>query len=391
MESSKYISPLFQDLYTRRYITHDGTKLKTVYLFNIIDMFINRWQFFNKDNMKLNTRTLKSLYGSTYPKYLDYLIQNDFIFLWKNYSVGLKAKSYRLTENAKRAGTMTVNIEMPDKLINKMRNINMSFNSVDDYMKKKLIRDLYEVDIDLDGARQWLDDNIDKNDKAHQVNMVASNKIKNKDIYYSFDNYGRFHTNFTVLKKEIRNRFLRFGEHGISELDITNSQPFFLYILMRDSGFTAFDGFDVDVLTGHIYERLTGVSGKTRKEVKVSVYSVLFGRNMTKDYWNVLFGQLYPNVYKWIKEYKKKNKSYKVIAQDLQKIESDFIFNNLIPNVLMKYRDLPIITIHDSIIIPDYAYDNVKVIFRDTKLDLINNELKLKFVARKNEDAVPVN
>lgn len=386
MDTSKYISPLFQDLYTKRSIMHNGAKLKTVYLFNIIDMFINRWQFFNKDNMKLNSRTLKSLYGSTYPKYIEFLVDNKFIFLWKNYSAGLKAKTYRLTDVAKKAGTMTVNIDMPIKLVNKMREINMSFNSVEDWIKAKLIRDLYAITIDMGGVREWLDANIPKTDKAHQVNLVASHKIHNGDIYYSFDNYGRFHTNYTVLKREIRSKFLRFGEHEIRELDITNSQPFFLYILMRDSGFAEFDGFDVDVLTGNIYEKLREVSGKTRKEVKVNVYSVLFGRNMTKDYWNVLFGELYPNVYKWIKEYKKKNKSYKVIAQDLQRIESDFIFNNLIPNVLTEHRELPIITIHDSIIIPEYAYDSVKTIFVNTKLDLINNELKSKLELRRNNE-----
>lgn len=385
METLKYISPLFQDLYTRRYIMYQGTKLKTVYLYNIIDMFINRWQFFNKDNMKLNSRTLKSLYGSTYPKYIEYLVENNFISLWKNYSVGLKAKTYKLTDNAKKSGTMTVNIDIPVKLVNKMREINMAFNSVEEWIKQKLIRDLYEINIDINGVKDWLDENIPKTDKAHQVNLVASNKINNKDIYYSFDNYGRFHTNFTVLKREIRNMFLKFGTHNIRELDITNSQPFFLYILMRDAGFTEFDGFDVDVLTGNIYEKMRDLSGKTRKEVKVNVYSVLFGRNMTKDYWNVLFGEMYPNVYKWIKDYKYKNKSYKIIAQELQRIESEFIFSNLIPNVLREYNELPIITIHDSIIIPDYAYDGVKEIFKNTKLGLINNELKLKLVSRNKK------
>lgn len=387
MQTSKYISPLFQDLYTKRNIFYQGTKLKTVYLFNIIDIFLHRWQFFNKDNMKLNTRTLKSLYGSSYPKYLEYLIDNHFIILWKNYSVGYKAKTFKLTDTAKKSGTIAVNIDMPDKLINKMIAINTNLGRVDDWLKNKLIRDLYEVNIDLPGVKSWLDNNMLKTDKAYQVNLVACNKINNKDIYYSFDNYGRFHTNFTVLKKEIRNTFIKFGNDNVKELDITNSQPFFLYILMRESGFTKFDNFDKDVLTGNIYERLKEISGKTRKEVKVNVYSVLFGRNMTKDYWNELFNELYPNVYKWIRDYKIKNKSYKIIAQELQRIESNFIFNTLIPNVLAWKNDLKLITIHDSIIIPEYAYPDVKVIFEKSKMDLINNDSYLKEISGINDYA----
>lgn len=381
MITSKYNSLLFKNIYDNRYITYQGVKLKTVYLFNIIDLFLYRYQFFNKDNMKLNSRILKSLYGSKYPCYIEYLIDNNFMFLHKNYSAGYKAKTYKLTDIAKNTRIVNNNIDMSVKLITKIKAFNTSINSIEDWIKQKLIRDLYEVKIDIDGARDWLNENIDKNDKAYGINLTTVNKIHNKDIYYSFDSYGRFHTNYTVLKKDIRNRFLKFDTDSIRELDITNSQPFFLYILMRDAGFAKFDGFDVDVLSGSIYEKLKDISGRTRKEVKVNVYSVLFGRNMTKDYWNELFGTLYPNVYSWIKEYKKINRSYKIIARELQRIESDFIFNNLIPNVLLYNKNLPIITIHDSIMFPEYAYDDVRQIFKSTKLDLINKDLKLKLTS----------
>lgn len=381
MISSKYTSLIFKNILDNRYITYQGTRLKTAYLFNIIDLFLYRYQFFNKDNIKLNSRILKSLYTSKYTKYIEYLIDNNFIFLYKNYSVGYKAKTYKLTELAKETRITNINVELSNKLISKIKTFNTSINSIDDWIKQKLIRDLYEVKIDIDGAKDWLDNNIDKEDKAYNINLITATKIHNKDFHYSFDQYGRFHTNYTVLKKELRNNFLKFGEYNIRELDITNSQPFFLYILMRDAGFKKFDGFDEDVLSGSIYEKLSSISNKSRKEVKVNVYSVLFGRNMTKDYWNELFGELYPNVYNWIKEYKKINKSYKIIARELQGIESDFIFNNLIPNVLLYNKNLPIITIHDSIIIPEYAYDDVKQIFKSTKLDLINKELKLKLIS----------
>jgi hypothetical protein len=375
MQSSKYISPLFQDLYTKRYVTHNETKLRTVYLFSIIDTFLHRWQLSNKDNLKLNTRVLKSLYGSTYPRYLEYLADNDFIFLYRNYSAGLKSKTYKLTDVAKKAGTLTVNIDMPDRLISKMRAISLALNTVDECTKNKLVRDLYRVSIDMDGAKSWIESNMDRSDRAFEINLSTCDKIKAKDIYYSFDAYGRFHTNFTVLKKEIRSRFLRFGDEPVMELDITNSQPFFLYILMRDAGFSDFDGFDADVLSGSIYERLREISGRTRREVKVNVYSVLFGRNMTPDYWNLLFGELYPNVYAWIREYKRTSGSYKAIARELQRIESNFIFNNLIPDVVLRHGDLPIVTIHDSIVIPRSAYADVRQIFQDAKAKLVSSTL----------------
>lgn len=382
MECTKYLINKFDILTKQKTINYQNTKLKTINLINIIDMFLQYYTFFNKDNIKLNSRILKQLYTSQYVLYLNYLIDNNFIILWKNYSVGYKSKTFKLHPSIKKYKIYSINIDIPDKLYNKIKLINITTNSnIDEWIKDKLIDDLYKIDIDIDGAINWLNNNI-IDEKVKLINLTTCNKIYNKDIYYSFDNYGRFHTNFTVLKKQIRNNFLKINNFNIKEIDIINSQPFFLYILMKKYGFQDFEGFDIDVLNGKIYDKIASISGKTRNEVKPNIYSVLFGKNITKTFWNILFDNLYPNVYKWIKEYKSKNKSYKIIAQELQFIESDFIFNNLIPNILLYDAKLPIITIHDSIIIPAYSYNTVLTIFNNTKQQLLNSELKLKKYSR---------
>lgn len=337
-------------------------------------MFLNRYNSFSKDNLKLNSRVLKYVYGGTYPRYLEYLMDHNFIYLYKNYSAGLKAKTYRLTDEAKTHSNLSISVDVPIKLQDKLRTINENFSDNDTNLKDKLIGDLRLIDIDIKAAREWINQNIDKSDNAYLINLMTCNKINNKDIYYSFDRYGRFHTNYTVLKKEIRSQFLTFQGSPIAELDITNSQPFFLYLLMKESGFNNFQGFDLDVMNGVIYDKLKDAGNVTRKEAKVKVYSVLFGRNNNKNFWNQLFGNMYPAVYKWIKEYKEKYKSYKIIAQHLQHIESNFIFNQLIPNILNYKYDLPLITIHDSIIIPEEHYENVKYIFKKSLQELISKQ-----------------
>jgi len=369
--SIKFISPLFSDIYTRKIIVYKGTRLKCLYLIHLIDLFLNRFNSFNKDNIKLNSRVLKFLYGGTYTKYIEYLTDHQFIYLYKNYSAGLKSKTYRLTETAKQACNLTTTIDIPIKFQIKTQDVDENFNDNDTNLKTKLINDLRLVTIDIRGAQQWINEHIHKEDKGYTMNLINCNKIAVGDIYYSFDRYGRFHTNYTVLKKEIRTQYLTFGESKIKELDITNSQPFFLYILMKESGFSNFQGFDEDVLNGVIYDKIKDVAQITRKEAKVKVYSVLFGRNTTNTYWNELFGNLYPAVFKWIKDYKYENKSYKIIARNLQAIESDFIFGNLIPKILDYKVDLPLITIHDSIMIPEEHYECVKVIFNKALRGLI--------------------
>jgi len=370
MIQQKYVSSLdtLKDVYTKSYININNNiknRLKTVYLINIIDSFLTRYLFFNKDTLKINAASLKAIYGYNYNNYIDYLVKNEFIFLYKNYSAGLRSRTYKLTDKAKQIKYLTNNIDLSDKTIDKINDINTSYNNISETIKKKLINDLYKLDIDYDMANEWINKHINKDEKANFINIACINKIKNKDLYYSFDNYGRFHTNFTVLKKEVRDRYLSIDSNKIKEIDITNSQPFFLYVLMKESNFSDWNNFDKDVLSGKIYEKFIEASdsGLTRKQVKVNIYSVLFGRNTIKNYWNDLFESLYPEVYQWIKEYKSKMKSYKSIARKLQSIESDFMFNKLIPELLEYNYNMPIITIHDSIIIPKSDYESVKKIF----------------------------
>lgn len=372
MQHMKYVSPIFQDIYLKKTVIYKGTRLKSVNLVHIIDLFLNRFIFFNKDNIKLNSRILKWFYGGNYFKYIEYLIDNNFIYLYKNYSVGNKSKCYKLTETAKNKGYISANIDIPQKMIEKSSRLNSNFSNIDEIVKNKLINDLYSVKLDIDNAKIWINKNLNKDDKSHFMNTSICTKISNTDIYYSFDNYGRFHTNFTVLKKEIRSNFLTINNEKIKEIDITNSQPFFLYLLMKEKGFTKFNGFDQDVLNGTIYDKIKEISGATRKEVKVNIYSVLFGRNMSKNYWNKLFNSLYPEVHEWIINYKKENKNYKIIAQHLQALESEFMFKQLIPEIIAFNKDIKLITIHDSVMIQEKYYEDVKTIFLRCLNNLIN-------------------
>lgn len=366
----KYISVLLSEIYNRKTITYNGFRLKSIYLIDLIDLFLSRHTLYNSDKISINSLVLKKLYGGYYNKYVEYLIDKKIIYLYKDYSVGLRSKTYKLTDKIKQSNIITINVKLPKKLKEKTEYINLHKNDIDTTIKEKIVNDLYKIDIDLEKSEQWINENIEKDSKSYLSNLSVCKKIKQKDIYYSFDSYGRFHTNYTVLKKHIRENYLSYKGYKLKEIDITNSQPFFLYLLMKKEGFVEFQGFDKDVLSGVIYDKIAKRLDIERKEVKVNIYSVLFGRNMTQNFWNDLFDNLYPNVYKWIREYKKKHKNYKIIAQLLQKTESDFIFKSVIPQVMMYNKDLPLITIHDSIMVPELHYEPINEIFNNLIINI---------------------
>jgi hypothetical protein len=293
----KYVISDIQDLFIKRNINYNGIRLKTTYIINLIDMFLNRYLIYKKDYLKLNSRILKKIYGSNYNKYLNYLIDKNIIYLHKNYSVGYKSKCFKLTKTIKLKNYNIVNIQYKKNFIEKLNNNSIEKNIINNNIKNKLINDLYKVDINPI-CLNYINDNINDN-KSKIINLNTVNKIINKDIFYSTDNYGRFHTNFTILKKHIRTNYLSINNNILIELDIVNSQPFFLYIALKNNRHSFYNNYNKNVLEGTIYDIFKDKLNITRKEAKIKIYSVLFGKNLNDDI-NLLFKEIYPEVYEYI-------------------------------------------------------------------------------------------
>jgi hypothetical protein len=164
------------------------------------------------------------------------------------------------------------------------------------------------------------------------------------------------------------------------ELDIKNSQPLFLCKLIQDSQ-TAwvskdeFEFFKGLVTTGNFYQYLMQISGeKDRNLVKEMTYKVLFGHNKSNSKSDKIFQNIFPTIYNFIKLYKKEFGNHKVLAHELQRQESNLIYNRIIKKIMLIYPDIKIITVHDSLIFPSKWRKEVSDIFT---LEL-ENELSLK-------------
>ena len=66
-------------------------------------------------------------------------------------------------------------------------------------------------------------------------------------------------------------------------------------------------------------------------------------------------------------------KNYKELSHELQKMESDFIFNNVIKEIYETYPEITLFTVHDSIIFPKSYKHKVDVIFNKHFQKLIKN------------------
>lgn len=381
---NQLIPAKYKYLLDNKKIKYKEIDLKTDYLVNIINELIVKYYFqcddvYSRDsNINLWSLILKEKYGKFYNYYIDYLVDIGFMTISSNYLKNVKARTYRLNSSelfsVKRC-------KITDKFLIKKYSkdfLQKSFlelnNSPIPYeIRAKLVDDLYKVKIDNVSALNYLDDLKSKDfitETKYMKNKISVENISANNIFFKFDEYGRIHTNFTVLKKHIRHNFLTFENEPIVEIDIANSQPLFLAVLMkRKLSPTKLVNKDVTryielVQNGLIYEELMKKAGiDNRDDCKIMLYRVLFGNNNDKKKEDQLFFDIFPNVLSFIKNYKSENKNYKSLSHDLQQLESEFIFNDVVAHIMRFNKEIPIFTVHDSISCPLKYKNDVDGIF----------------------------
>jgi len=93
------------------------------------------------------------------------------------------------------------------------------------------------------------------------------------------------------------------------------------------------------------------------------MYKVLFGNNEENKKENRIFKKLYPSVHEYILEFKTEKKNYRFLSHKLQQMESEFMFNGVVTEVIEKYPTMPFFTVHDSILFPRSYRNEIKEIF----------------------------
>jgi hypothetical protein len=365
-------------------IEYKDKKIKTAYLVDIIHKFITRRFFTNKEDIKLSSEILRKSYGTHYNYYISYLIDNDILQKKSNYCVGVKCNTYTLNKKYlkgnkgdlirwKNSDSILLKKWKKNILVNEIEKLNDT-RKINETVKRRLIDDLFHVEVDFEKASECLSKLFDDgviDDIGYWKNQLSIESIEDGSIFYVEDDYGRFHTNYTVLKKVIRDEHITIDGEEVEELDIKNSQPLFLSILMKEHGFDLehpieFKRYYESVKNGTIYEEYMKVSGWSRKKCKDAMYKVLFANNSLKGKnarINRNFKQIYPEVWNWLKMVKESAGDHKVIAHSLQRKESNLIFDHICFKVYRSIPDVRVFTVHDSIFFQKKHHEKVKDIF----------------------------
>lgn len=386
-KSLQFLPSCLEDISTKKTIIYKSQKIKPAYLIDIVHNLLLKY-YFKKDNkFALNATVLKDRYGHLYKLYVDYLIENNVIHMIYNYRAGKNSRIYALNSSIfKQKINRTSNFDKTllkkykKKIFDTLDFVDENVSTIGPEIREKLISDLFSVDIDFERSLFYLN-MLKKSDvDIYNRNIYSVESINDKHIFYHFDDYGRLHTNFTILKSFIRKNCLTIDGEETCEIDIKNSQPLFLCKLIQDTQ-TAwvnkdeFRFFKQLVVSGNFYQYLMQVTGeKDRKVIKEMTYKVLFGHNRSNSKVDIIFCSNFPTIHNFIKLYKKEFRSHKVLAHDLQRAESNLIYNKIIKKIMLIFPDIKIVTVHDSLIFSKKWKNEIEQIFNN-ELDL---ELNLK-------------
>jgi hypothetical protein len=364
-----------------------GQKLKSAYLIDIIHNMLLKYYFKKENIFTLSAVILKDKYGHLYNYYIDFLKDQQMIFLKKNYYAGKNSRMYALS-NGILAGKIHRYENMDKFLIRKYISKHLQFeldknNLISKTIKMKLIEDLYKVSIEFDRAIFYLDSLKNEDMDIYNRNRYSVESINKNHIFYHFDSYGRMHTNFTILKSFVRKNCLLIDGEPTCELDIKNSQPLFLSKLISDTNSSwikpdEFRLFTTLVRNGNFYQYLIdSLDLENKSDAKKLTYKVLFGQNRPNSKLDKKFISLFPTIHNFIKLYKKDMGDYKILSHELQRQESNLIFNTVIKRLSLEFPQISVITVHDSIILP-LKYKNIVS-------EIFYSEINRHFVTNSSE------
>jgi hypothetical protein len=372
--SMQFLPECLLNVSLQKKIVYKNQSIKTSYIVDIVHNLLLKYYFKKENIFNLSSVILKEKYGHLYNYYMNYLIENNVLILLKKHNKGKNARIYKLNESIIRGEVVryknsdSILLKKYKNAVCSVNNKDFNYNLIESEIKSKLIGDLFTVEIDFVKSIFFLDSSIQEHD-IYQKNKYSVESIKYKHIFYHFDNYGRLHTNFTILKSFIRKNCLLIDGEETFEIDIKNSQPLFLNKILFNSG-EVIDQKEKEFylfLTYHgkFYKFIQDRFGmKDKKTVKDMTYKVLFGKNYQNKY-DKMFSQLFPSIYNFIKKFKRDKGDYRLLSYELQKHESNFLFNKVIKKIMTHHPEIKLLTCHDSLICKYSDREIVSDIFYD--------------------------
>lgn len=386
--------------------TFEYSKDFFIYIINLIYQIPAR----NKDitckwgYVPINAQELQR-WDRNYRDYLDYLVTNEIFKENRQFFTGKKSRGFRFGQSYYKSPPIEVTIH-DQRLLRKIeKRFSIKNDAVDKY--PNLCQWFNEdLKIDVEAAKEFCQAHFEISEKSEREDLLNLQctyqkiyALKNHHYWFTVDTKGnRLHTNLTNLDSALK-PFITYKGQRLVAVDIKNSQPFLSIKVLKDyyqSQLTIItnshsnpitlvncveDIMPPDVLeyvklvvSGKFYEELiskfTEKFGRDyfsqeyfydfdkgraikntkseRQQVKAIIFAVFFSKNSYKSKAKELFREIFPNVMRIFEEMKKVR--HNALACELQRLEASLVLDMACAEISLNRPDLPLFTIHDSII-----------------------------------------
>ncbi len=361
-----------------------------------------------------------------YEMYLEYLINAEVIECDNHYIKGGKSKGYRLTTKYQ---TKVKKEDIQEVTLLDRNQADLGDEQdAPSFTRMKTFFEGLEIDYNAATSlldEQYETSLISKQSHSciplYNSHKVMLDRISTKDYFFTRDSFsGRFHTSLTNLKSDYR-KFLTYEKMNLVSIDLSNAQALLALNLLQENFYSGegettlinLDKISVNnqyniqspfqqpsfkliypimcgtSVTPAIKEELDlytkfAVSGQfyelcceqfqpyyeaeiSRDQVKRILFSVLFSENnenleyieANKD----VFRQLFPFITSVFEAWKAID--HKQLSKVIQRIESFLFLDCIVPRVFEEIGQIPIFTIHDSLVTLEEFVDCVEGIMYD--------------------------
>lgn len=229
---------------------------------------------------------------------------------------------------------------------------------------------------------------IDGSESLEPTEQVEIGRLRQGELRFKVDDFGRVHTNLTNLAKPLR-QYLAVDGKRLMNVDIGESQPVFLgmalatdhnrehpmegrgregdrphSLMMHHTMMHAHPqsevAFDRTALPADLrrylelcearsfYQTVANQLGRTRDAAKKRIMAVFFGRPWHHNKVSAVLDGLFPTAMESMRRIKRQD--YCRLAHLAQRIESAFMFGRVVPRIMAERPQLFVSTIHDSIL-----------------------------------------
>lgn len=337
-----------------------------IHLFYILDR--GRLNNSNAIELPSTIRNQFGSYGSTgkqvwkFPKLVKMCIDKNIIFdtTYSNYAGANYCKSYGFTQDfINKILDIEIEFQFCEISEKTYKIINRYYKPPTDPILLKHFNTISNLEIDLNKATTFAKTLNDI--KFLRVSRDISN-IYNKDriLVIQDDRTKRLFTSFNMMKKELRS-FCSFNGEQLISIDLKSSQPYLLasILLNKNPNNSEVKSFYELITKEDLYDwfmkQWNGFNTETylesREVVKKMFFNYLYKENQGTNSAQVVMMEQFPEVYKLIKDKKRKER----IWLTLQKLEADIFIT-----VCNKFVNKGCLSVHDSLYFPQSIEEQVR-------------------------------